>query len=390
MSDNEPSKASGGSPIRVLDSTLREGEQSIGVSFTKSQRVQLAWMLDYFGVDAIEVSPIISPDHFKACKEIIGAGLRSEIVAHVRALSRDIEVAAASGSESVALYHSVSDIHLKYKLSVTREEALERSINAALFAKSLGLAVRFTLEDATRADRMYIRRFTEALEVANVDRISIPDTLGVMLPRSMFSLIQFVKSVTSLPVDVHCHNDFGLALANSLAGIEAGADQVHATIDGLGERVGIASLGEVSMSLSFLYGIRKNFRFEMLKELSETVSKYTESHTPAAKPIVGRNAHTHKAGTHIAAILKNPEAYEPFPPGIVGSRRRIVFGELSGKNGGAYLLQLFGLPSTEENAMRIAQSLKRIRRGDLFEMELGTLDSTSGRNEDSLLELKER
>jgi isopropylmalate/homocitrate/citramalate synthase len=375
--------------VKVLDSTLREGEQCIGVSFTKRQRVQLAWMLDYFGVDAIEISPIISTDHFEACREIIGAGLRSEIIAHVRALPTDVEVASRCNASFVAMYHSVSDLHLSYKLKVTREEGLKRSVKAVRFAKSLGLKVRFTLEDATRADRTYLRDFVVALENASVDRLSIPDTLGMMQPNSMRSLIGYVKSLTRLPVDVHCHNDFGLALANSLAGVEAGADQVHATIDGIGERVGIVSLAELTMALCFLYGIRKDFKFEMLKELSETVSKYTRSPTPASKPIVGRNAHTHKAGTHIAAVLKNPEAYEPFAPSLVGGRRRVVFGELSGKNGGAFLLNLFGLSASEENAIKVAKSLKLLKRGDLFELDFDGLTSFGeGKDTDALIEAK--
>jgi isopropylmalate/homocitrate/citramalate synthase len=194
--------------------------------------------------------------------------------------------------------------------------------------------------------------------------------VGVLLPRGMKKLVLLAKGVTDLPIDVHCHNDLGLALANSLAGIEAGADQVHVTIDGYGERVGIASLAEVTMALRLLYGVRKRFRYEMLSELSSLVADYTDSRVPHSKPLVGRNAYTHKAGTHLAAIIQNPQTYELVPPKFVGNSRRVVFGELSGKNGAAFLMKTLGLEPTAESSHRLALGLKNLRVGDLFELGL--------------------
>ena len=149
----------------------------------------------------------------------------------------------------------------------------------------------------------------------------------------MKRLVELTKSVTNVPLDMHCHNDLGLALANSLAGVEAGAEQIHVTINGLGERVGIASLAETTMTLRVLYGIRRQFRYEMLSELSNLISNYTNTFVSPNQPLVGKNAYTHKAGTHLAAIIQNPQAYELIPPKVVGNSRRVVFGELSGKNG---------------------------------------------------------
>ncbi|MDG6922722.1 MAG: 2-isopropylmalate synthase, partial [Nitrososphaerota archaeon] len=160
------------------------------------------------------------------------------------------------------------------------------------------------------------------------------------------------------------------ALANSLAGVEAGAEQIHVTINGLGERVGIASLAETTMTLRFLYGVRRQFRYEMLSELSDLVAGYSNTVVSPNQPLVGKNAYTHKAGTHLAAIVQNPQAYELIPPRTVGNSRRVVFGELSGKNGAAFLMKTLGLDPTPETSQKLAHGLKNLRMGDLFELGL--------------------
>lgn len=356
--------------VKILDSTLREGEQAMGVSFTKRQRLQIAWMLDSFGVDSIEINPAISPAHRDSLKEMLGAGLSAQIISHGRALPEDADVGRACDAEWVAMYHSVSDIHLRSKLHVSRERALERSIAAIEYAKAHGLKLRFTLEDATRADPAYLEHFVREVDRAGADRIGIPDTIGAVTPRGMAAIITRVKSFTDKPIDLHCHNDLGLALANSLAGAEAGGDQIHVTIDGHGERVGIASLAEVALALKALYSEERHYRYEMLSELSLLVASYTDNAVPHNKPLVGKNAYAHKAGTHVAAILQTPEAYEMVPPEVVGNKRRIVFGELSGKNGSAFLMKILGFEATPENSQKLAHGLKRLQRGDLFEMAL--------------------
>ena len=358
------------SRVSILDTTLREGEQSVGVSFSKRQRLQIAWMLDYFGVDFIEISPVISDAHRESLREMQRAGFSAKIVSHGRALPEDIDIGRACDVEWVAMYHSVSDVHLKTKLHVTREVALERSIGAIEYAKKHGLKLRFTVEDASRANPEYLSHFIAEATRAGADRIGIPDTVGVMLPQGMTRLIEHARRATDRPIDVHCHNDLGLALANSLAAVQAGADQIHCTIDGLGERVGIASLAEVTMALRLLYGAKRKFRYEMLGELSSLIANYCNTEVPATRPLVGRNAYTHKAGTHLAAIIRNPEAYELIPPTAVGNSRRVVFGELSGKNGAAFLLRTLGIEPTVETSQKLAQGLKNLRCGDLFELGL--------------------
>ena len=359
--------------IRILDSTLREGEQHPGVSFSNKQRIQIAWMLDSFGVDQIEISPIVSPDHHEATKIIMKQGLKADIVAHVRAIKSDVDRALDCDTNWVATYMGISDIHLLAKLRISREEAKQRALEVVDYIKSHGLKSRFTMEDASRTDPEFLLDMCKEMNQRGIERISIPDTVGIMRPRGMYNLVKMVydnidSSKTSL--DVHCHNDVGLALSNALSGCDGGADQIHTTIDGLGERTGIPTLAETAVALNLIYKSNNSFRLHLLKDLSRTISDYTRIPIHESKPFVGDSAYKHKAGTHLAAILRNPSAYEIIEPKQVGNRRKIVFGELSGKNGAAYLLSLLGLDSNKENAESLAKGLKELRMGDILELFL--------------------
>ena len=356
--------------IRVLDSTLREGEQHPGVSFTNKQRIQIAWMLDYFGVDQIEISPVVSPDHKEATKTIIKQGLRADIVSHGRALTEDIDVSLACDAKWVAAYLGISDVHLKDKLRITKEQALERAVKTVSYAKEHGLKIRFTVEDGSRADPEFLITVCKAIQEAGVDRISLPDTVGIMRPIGMYNFVKNVRSIIDTPLDVHVHNDIGFALANAFSACEAGVDQIHTTIDGIGERTGIPSLAEVAVALTYLYKSPNDFRLDMLADLSRLIEQYTTIRPYDSKPIVGTSAYKHKAGTHLAAILKNPAAYEPIPPRVVGNHRTIVFGELAGKTGAGYLMSLLGIKQDSETAKKIAAGLKNLRMGDVLDIPL--------------------
>ena len=356
--------------IRILDSTLREGEQHPGVSFTIKQRIQIAWMLDYFGVDQIEISPIISNDHAVATKTIIKQGLSADIVAHGRALKEDIDVSLKCDATWVAAYLGISDIHLKDKLRISRDEALDRAVKTVEYAKSHGLKIRFTVEDGCRADPQFLIKVCKAIEEAGVDRISLPDTVGVLRPIGMYNFVKSVRSEVNVPLDAHVHNDIGFALANAFAACDAGADQIHTTIDGIGERTGIPSLAETAVALAYLYKSPNDFRLDMLVDLSRLIEQYTTIRPYDSKPIVGESAYKHKAGTHLAAILRNPAAYEPIPPRTVGQTRKAVFGELAGKTGAEYLMSILGLEKNVENAKNVANGLKNLRMGDLIEVPL--------------------
>jgi 2-isopropylmalate synthase len=267
----------------------------------------------------------------------------------------------------------ISDIHLSAKLKITREEAKIRALEVADYIKSHGLKSRFTMEDASRTEPAFLIEMCKEMNKRGIERVSIPDTVGIMRPRGMYNLVKMVHSsidTTKTALDVHCHNDVGLALANALSGCEAGADQIHTTIDGFGERTGIPSLSETAVALTLIYKSNNDLRLHMLKDLSRTIAEYVGLQIPESKPIVGDSAYKHKAGTHLAAILKNPAAYEIIEPKLVGNRRKIVFGELAGKNGAAYLLALLGLETGKHEAEALARGLKELRMGDILELYL--------------------
>ena len=356
--------------IRILDSTLREGEQHPGVSFTNKQRIQIAWMLDYFGVDQIEISPVVSPDNKEATKTILLQGLRADIVSHGRALREDIDASLSCDAKWVAAYLGISDIHLKDKLRITKEEALERAVDTVTYAKDHGLKIRFTVEDGSRAEPEFLLKLCRAIEEAGVDRISLPDTVGIMRPIGMYNFVKKIRSEIKTPLDVHVHNDIGFALANAFSACDAGVDQIHTTIDGIGERTGIPALAEVAVALTYLFKSPNDFRLDMLADLSRLIEQYTTIQPYDSKPIVGSSAYKHKAGTHLAAILNNPAAYEPIPPRVVGNRRKIVFGELAGKTGASYLMSLLGISKDPETAKSVAAGLKNLRMGDVLEIPL--------------------
>lgn len=377
---------------RILDSTLREGEQHPGVSFSKKQRIQIAWMLDSFGVDQIEISPIVSHDHFEATKTIIKQGLKADILAHVRAIKSDVDVAISCNASWVATYMGISDIHLSAKLKITREEAKIRALEVADYINAHGLKARFTMEDASRTDPAFLIEMCKEMNSRSIKRISIPDTVGIMSPKGMYNLVKIIYEsidTSKSSLDVHCHNDLGLALANALAGCDAGADQIHTTIDGFGERTGIPALAETAVALTLIYKSNNNLRLHMLKDLSKTISEYTQLDIPESKPIVGDSAYKHKAGTHLAAILRNPSAYEILEPKLVGNRRKIVFGELAGKNGANYLLSLLGLQTGQNEAEVLARGLKELRMGDILELYLDDRLERKILNDESTKKVKE-
>lgn len=266
--------------------------------------------------------------------------------------------------DAIHVFIAASDIHLKYKLRMTREEALRRAVEAVEYAKSHGVTVEFSPEDGTRADLNYLYTMVEAVVDAGADRVDIPDTVGVMTPTRMKYLIKFIlPAAKGRIVSVHCHNDFGLAVANSIAGIEAGARQAHVTVNGIGERAGNAALEEVVAALEFLLNVRTGVNTKLLYETSLLVSKITGIPIPPNKPIVGENVFSHESGIHVHGVINNPFTYEPIQPEMVGQRRRIVLGKHSGRHGVEYALKTLGYPTDPDVVLRVLDEVKRL--GDM-------------------------
>ena len=357
--------------ILVLDSTLREGAQAPKVRFNPEQILKIAHGLDTLGVDFIEYSPIVSEQSGAVAKDLLQAGYKSNVILHGRALQSDIDLLLKYDPKWIAIYLSTSDVHLEHKLHMDKEQALEQTRKMIEYAKSHGVKMRFTCEDASRTSVEELLRFARVAAEAGADRISITDTVGIMTPSRMFNLVREVRSaLPSVGIDLHCHDDLGLALANSLAGLEAGADCIHTSINGAGERAGIPKLAEVVMALQVLYGQRMEMKTEELPKLSKLFSSITKLPSDPFSPIVGENVFRHKGGTHLGAVLKTDgKAYEAFSPQALGIKRRVVVGEYSGKNVVRYLSDSLGLHLSDEQVAKALVRLKE-KEGDMFEFEV--------------------
>lgn len=348
--------------IRFFDTTLRDGEQTPGVSLSPSQKVSIAKKLDELGVDVIEAGfPVISTGEAKAVRLISDEGLDCEVCGLARANKKDIDAVSDANLSYVHTFIATSDIHLKHKLRMTREEVLTKAIEAVTYAKSRGLRVEFSAEDATRTDRGFLNRVFSEVATAGADRIDIPDTVGYSTPAYMADITADAVQSSGLPVSVHCHNDFGLAVANSLAGIQAGAICAHVTINGIGERAGNASLEELSMALKYLQHdvpYETGINSEMIYETSRFVSSVVGITVQPNKAIVGDNAFGHESGIHTHGILNNPLTYEPIGPELVGRRRWLRVGKHAGLHGTNAVLAEYGIHPTDEQSHTILSKVK--------------------------------
>ncbi|MEM0215798.1 MAG: 2-isopropylmalate synthase, partial [Archaeoglobaceae archaeon] len=319
--------------VLVLDTTLRDGEQTPGVSLTVEQKVMIAEALDALGVDIIEAgTAVASEGDFRAIKAIAEKGLKAEICSFARIKKEDIDSAVDANADSIFMVAPSSDYHIQAKFpGKGKDYVIEKSIEAVEYAKERGLIVEFGAEDASRADLDFVIQLLKAGESAKADRLTFADTVGVLTPERAFEIIQKLKKELKAPVAIHCHDDFGLATANTVYAVRAGANEFHATINGIGERAGNASLEEVVLVLDYLYGIKLGINKEKLYPISKLVEKFTRIVVPPNKPIVGENAFTHESGIHTSALLKDARTYEPISPEVIGRRRVIVLGKHAGR-----------------------------------------------------------
>jgi 2-isopropylmalate synthase len=350
--------------IRIFDTTLRDGEQTPGVTVSPDQKVEIAMKLDELGVDTIEAGfPVVSPGEVEAIKRIIKQGLKAEICGLARTTQNDIDVALKSDLKYIHTFIATSDIHLQYKLKMTREQVLEKAIFAVEYAKKHGLVVEFSAEDATRSDVQFLNKIFKSVALAGADRIDIPDTVGYSTPQYMSKLVSEVAEVTGLPVSVHCHNDFGLAVANSIAGFQAGAACAHVTINGLGERAGNAALEELVMACQCLFKIPHNILTEQLYDVSKFVSSAMGIIVQPNKAIIGENAFGHESGIHTHGIINNPLTYEPISPELVGRKRWMQAGKHAGAHGIKAILTEFGITASDLQLKEIVEKQKLIADG---------------------------
>ncbi len=360
--------------IKIVDTTLRDGEQTAGVAFANHEKVTIAQTLSDMGVDQLEVGiPTMGGDEKATIKAICKRDLKSSIMAWNRAVITDIEQSIDCGVDAVAISLSVSDIHIEHKLKKSREWVLENMYNAVTYAKKNGLYISVNGEDASRADTDFLIKFINLAKEAGADRFRYCDTVGVMEPFTLRSTIEKLYEATNFDIEMHTHNDFGMATANAIAGIVGGANHIGVTVNGLGERAGNAALEEVIMALKFVYGYETDIDTTRFREISKYVSQASGRQLPAWKAIVGTNMFRHESGIHADGAIKNPKNYEAFDPSEVGLERQIVIGKHSGK---AAIINKFReyeieLTTAESDAMLelVRQTSVRMKR-NLFDKEL--------------------
>jgi 2-isopropylmalate synthase len=359
--------------LEILDTTLREGEQTPYVNFMVDEKIEIARLLDQVGVEMIEAGdPSVAPSVAKAVERIASLGLRAEIVAHSIASRSGIERAKDCGADRVAIFYATSKIHLDSKLHKTPEQAIEIICEHIDYARSLGLKVRYTPEDATRTDFDFLVRACNAAIEAGADRISFADTLGIMQPHTMFERVCMLRQrLLSCKIDLHCHDDYGLALANAMAGIRAEADCIHTTVNGLGERTGIPDLAETIIAFNNLEGIEK-YNIQPLMNISNYLERISGFFLAPNKPITGQNAFSHKSGVHTNGILKDPRTYEPFDPALLGRERKIVIDKYTGKSAVAARLEEYGIEVSRAELEVIVSRIKNLsdERKQLFDTDI--------------------
>ena len=360
--------------ILIVDTTLRDGEQTAGVVFANREKVRIAKLLDELGVHQIEAGiAIMGGDEAESIKAICKAGLKASIMGWNRPVIKDIDASLACGVDALAISISTSDIHIKHKLNKTRDWVLEQMTNAVHYAKKEGMYISVNAEDASRSEMDFLVEFAKAAKEAGADRLRYCDTVGILEPFITFQNIKTIIEKAQIDVEMHTHNDFGMATANALAGVKAGAAYVGVTVIGLGERAGNSALEEVVMSLKHLYNIDLGFKTELFTEAAEYVSRASGRELPAWKAIVGSNMFRHESGIHADGALKNPKTYEAFLPEEVGLERQIVIGKHSGTASVRSKFVEFGIHMSEHQAAEILPKIRSYTvsmKRPLFDKEL--------------------
>ncbi len=364
-----------GAKVNIVDTTLRDGEQTAGVVFANAEKIRIAKYLDQIGVDQIEAGIPVMGGFEKDCiKQIVDLGLKSSIMAWNRPVIADLKESINCGVDAVAISISTSDIHIEHKLKTTREDVLARMSDAAKFAKDHNLYVSVNAEDASRSDIDFLTEFALVAKHAGADRLRFCDTVGTLTPLSTFRYIKTLIDAVGINIEMHTHNDFGMATANALAGVYAGANYVGVTVNGLGERAGNACLEEVIMALKYLMGVNLPYDTKMFKEVAEYVAGASGRLLPVSKPIVGSNIFAHESGIHGDGVIKNPLTYEVFTPEEVGLERQMVIGKHSGSNSirNKFLIE-YGIELNDEESKLILEKARELSialKRSLFDKEL--------------------
>ena len=358
--------------VTVFDTTLRDGEQAPGIALSTDEKLRIAQALDDLGVDIMEAGFAASSEADReTLRRIAESGPRCTVCSLARSKKEDIDAVLGTGVGYVHTFIATSPLHMERKLRMTPDQVAEAAAATVEYARDHGLEVQFSCEDATRSDPEFLKRVYKAAEEAGACALNIPDTVGVILPSGMTSLISELKGVLKAPLSVHCHNDLGMAVANTVAAVEAGASMCHVTVNGIGERAGNAALEEVALNLYANFGIR-TVDLSKVSRVSRLVERVTGFPLAFNKPIVGRNAFAHESGIHVHGVMSDAMTYEPFPPELVGADRQIVLGKHSGEHSVRGRLDAMKVRFPEERMPELMAAIKSFAVGgkEIDDMEL--------------------
>lgn len=345
----------------LYDTTLRDGEQTPGVVFRPDDRVRVARQLDALGVQRIEAGfPVVSSDDREGVTAVAGAGLNAEVWGFSRCLVSDVDVNRSCGVRHLLMEVAISEIKMS-AYGLTREQVTSRAVQAVAHAKALGMYVAFMPVDLTRADPDFARGLLgKVVREAGADEAVVVDTVGAATPEAIGHLVRLVREELGVPVAVHCHNEFGLAVANSIAGVKAGAGWIHVTLNGLGEKSGNADLAEVALALRVLYGVDCGTRLDQLTAASRMLEELSGFPLAPNKPVVGRAVFQRESGGVVQQLLTDASSVEAFSPDLVGNTRGIVLGKKSGRYSVVAKLQELGLTLDEPQIQAVLEQVKRL------------------------------
>ena len=355
------------SKVHIWDETLRDGEQTPGVVLSMDEKIEIAKLLDELGVAVVVVGyPAVSENEKRTVAAIAREGLEHAVVgAPARAVRSDVDACIEADVQEIPIFIPTTDFRLKYQLRMSREDVINRIVDSIEYAKSHGVSVTYIAEDATRSDIDYLCSAYRAAIDAGADKICVADTVGFVRPEVMKYIMREIRtrlwteSKYRVPIAVHCHNDFGLATANTLAAVEEGATYPQVCVNGYGERAGNAALEEVVMALEQLYSIDTGIHTERLYHVCQVVERNFAIPLPIHKAISGENAFTHSSGIHSHGQLTHSMTYEPMSPSLVGRRRQFHLGKFVGRNFIEYLLKMGGVRATPEQVQQIVDRVKR-------------------------------
>jgi methanogen homocitrate synthase len=344
--------------IEICDVTLRDGEQTPGVSFSCKEKVEIATLLDAIGVEMIEAGfPAVSENEKHCVKTIANLGLDARVCGFCRAREPDIQTAIDCDVDLVSIFIPTSELHVRLKFRKPREQVLEDSLKMIDFARDHGVQVRFAAEDASRTDLPFLKEVYRGAAEHGAVLLSFADTVGCLIPSEMHRIMTDLVATVDRPFCAHCHNDMGCAVANTLTAAEAGAFQLHTTVNGIGERAGNASLEELLVALRMKKGIDR-YDLSKLTELSHLVEQYSGVTLPRNKPVTGELAFSHESGIHIAAILEDPSTYEYFPPDLVGGERHFILGKHTGKKALEHVVASIGCELSDQQICAVLDLVK--------------------------------